>query len=60
MAAANLKLVEGTVVDSDRQKALDAALAQIDRAFEGLLAARVFRRCFCHGRVPCDRAVALP
>ncbi|MGN6497885.1 MAG: recombinase RecA, partial [Tsuneonella sp.] len=32
--AANLKLVdEGKVVNSDRQKALDAALAQIDRAF---------------------------
>src|SRR5687768_18594609 len=33
MAAANLKLVEGKEVDTDRQKALDAALAQIDRAF---------------------------
>jgi len=33
MAAANLKLVEGKEVDLDRQKALDAALAQIDRAF---------------------------
>ncbi|MGV3556321.1 MAG: ATPase domain-containing protein, partial [Croceibacterium sp.] len=33
MAAANLKLVEGREVDTDRQKALDAALAQIDRAF---------------------------
>jgi recombination protein RecA len=33
MAAANLKLVEGKDVDLDRQKALDAALAQIDRAF---------------------------
>ena len=33
MAAANLKLVEGKGVDLDRQKALDAALAQIDRAF---------------------------
>ncbi|MGZ3247342.1 MAG: recombinase RecA, partial [Croceibacterium sp.] len=33
MAAANLKLVEGKTVDLDRQKALDAALAQIDRAF---------------------------
>ena len=31
--AANLKLVEGKEVDADRQKALDAALAQIDRAF---------------------------
>jgi recombination protein RecA len=31
--AANLKLVEGKQVDADRQKALDAALAQIDRAF---------------------------
>ena len=31
--AANLKLVEGKDVDTDRQKALDAALAQIDRAF---------------------------
>ena len=30
--AANLKLVEGKQVDADRQKALDAALAQIDRA----------------------------
>ena len=30
--AANLKLVNG-VPDVDRQKALDAALAQIDRAF---------------------------
>jgi hypothetical protein len=28
MAAANLKLVEGKDVDLDRQKALDAALAQ--------------------------------
>ncbi|RZA15965.1 MAG: recombinase RecA, partial [Proteobacteria bacterium] len=33
MAAANLKLVEGKDLDTDRQKALDAALAQIDRAF---------------------------
>ena len=33
MAASNLKLVEGKGVDTDRQKALDAALAQIDRAF---------------------------
>jgi hypothetical protein len=31
--AAELKLVEGKDVNSDRQKALDAALAQIDRAF---------------------------
>src|SRR5688572_6138743 len=31
--AAELKLVEGKNVNSDRQKALDAALAQIDRAF---------------------------
>ena len=31
--AANLKLVKDKVVDADRQKALDAALAQIDRAF---------------------------
>ncbi|TMM50171.1 recombinase RecA [Qipengyuania marisflavi] len=31
--AANLKLVEGKAVSADRQKALDAALAQIDRAF---------------------------
>ena len=31
--AASLKLVEDKKVDADRQKALDAALAQIDRAF---------------------------
>ena len=31
--AANLKLVKDKEVDADRQKALDAALAQIDRAF---------------------------
>ena len=31
--AAELKLVEGKDVNADRQKALDAALAQIDRAF---------------------------
>ena len=31
--AASLKLVEGKKVDADRQKALDAALSQIDRAF---------------------------
>nr|WP_137678113.1 recombinase RecA [Parerythrobacter lutipelagi] len=31
--AANLKLVEGKESNVDRQKALDAALAQIDRAF---------------------------
>ena len=31
--AAGLKLVEGNQVSVDRQKALDAALAQIDRAF---------------------------
>ena len=33
MAASNLKLVEDKNLDTDRQKALDAALAQIDRAF---------------------------
>ncbi len=33
MAAAKLKLVEGKERNVDRQKALDAALAQIDRAF---------------------------
>ena len=33
MAASNLKLVEEKNLDTDRQKALDAALAQIDRAF---------------------------
>ena len=32
--AAQLKLIEeGKIKDMDRQKALDAALAQIDRAF---------------------------
>ena len=31
--AASLKLVEDKKVNADRQKALDAALAQIDRAF---------------------------
>lgn len=31
--ATNLKLVEGKTMNSDRQKALDAALAQIDRAY---------------------------
>ena len=31
--AANLKVVETGISDMDRQKALDAALAQIDRAF---------------------------
>ena len=31
--AASLKRVEDKKVDADRQKALDAALAQIDRAF---------------------------
>lgn len=31
--AANLKLVEGKAMNPDRQKALDAALAQIDRAY---------------------------
>ena len=31
--AASLKLVKDKEVDVDRQKALDAALAQIDRAF---------------------------
>jgi recombination protein RecA len=31
--AANLKVVDGVAVNTDRQKALEAALAQIDRAF---------------------------
>ena len=31
--ATNLKLVEGNAMNPDRQKALDAALAQIDRAY---------------------------
>ena len=33
MAAAKLKLVDDKETNVDRQKALDAALAQIDRAF---------------------------
>jgi recombination protein RecA len=33
MAAANLRVIEGIVMDKDRSRALDAALAQIERNF---------------------------